>query len=87
MITQGLVRLVASLFKPGGSRPSLVWRVVWLWFCLHVIKKPGGPDTLKAVVPYVLAGLGESPSAAVPPAVSATEPGHSQQQDHPSLGQ
>ncbi|MGI5245406.1 hypothetical protein [Dactylosporangium sp. CA-139066] len=58
----GLLALVEKL----ATRPSTVWRLSWLAFCLLVICYAGAP-TLRRVAPYILAGIGDKPSAPLLP--------------------
>jgi hypothetical protein len=57
--------LLAFLSKLA-DRPSTVWRVAWLVFCLTVLCF-FGTQTLQKVTPYVLAGIGGEPAAPLLP--------------------
>ena len=43
------------------DRPSTLWRLAWLVFCLIVVCFFGA-QTLRRIAPYVLAGVGETPT-------------------------
>jgi hypothetical protein len=65
-----------ALIDKLAARPSTIFRLAWLTFCLLVICLAGAP-TLRVVTPYVLAGLGESPAgsrASVMAEASAAQP-------------
>ena len=44
-----------------ADRPSTTWRIAWLTFCLLVVCFFGA-RTLRRITPYVLAGIGDSPT-------------------------
>ena len=56
-----MVEVVAALVSKVASRPSTVWRLAWLVFCLLVLCFFFGAATLGRIVPYVLAGVDERP--------------------------
>lgn len=49
-----------NLLSNLAGRPSMLWKLCWLLFCLVVICL-FGPQTLTRVIPYVLAGVLDSP--------------------------
>lgn len=53
----GLVALLSKL----ADRPSTIWRISWLAFCLIVVCLFGA-RTLRRIAPYVLAGVGHAPT-------------------------
>lgn len=63
-----------SLLTVGvRTKPSFLLRLGYLLFCWRLVAKPGGVEKLQAVAPYVLAGLGETPTPPLLPP-SNTEP-------------
>ena len=52
------------------DRPSTLWRLAWLAFCLIIVSFFGA-QTLRRIVPYVLAGVGDAPTAPLLPEGSA----------------
>jgi hypothetical protein len=53
-----------GLLSQLAGRPSTVWRLAWLFFCL-VVMCLFGTQTLRKVVPYVLAGVQSEPLKAL----------------------
>jgi hypothetical protein len=51
-LSTSLLALVEKL----AARPSIVWRLAWLAFCLLIVCLAGAP-TLRGIAPYVLAGV------------------------------
>jgi hypothetical protein len=53
-----------NLFLGLGRRdcPSLWWRISWLLFCGWLLRQDDGLRRLQQAAPYVLAGVGESPT-------------------------
>jgi len=58
----GLLAFLSKL----ADRPSVIWRLAWLIFCLLVVCLCGA-RTLRKIIPYVLAGVGEVPTAPLLP--------------------
>jgi hypothetical protein len=67
-----MASLLAFLSKLAG-RPSTVWRLAWLAFCLLVVCLLGA-RTLRKIVPYVLAGVGDKPAAPLLPEGARGQP-------------
>lgn len=55
-----------------ADRPSTVWRLAWLIFCLLVVCLTGA-RTLRKIVPYVLAGVTEQPTGTALPKPAAAD--------------
>jgi hypothetical protein len=55
-----------------ADRPSTIWRIAWLLFCLIVLCFFGA-RTLRRIAPYVLAGIGKTPTAPLLPAGSPAQ--------------
>jgi hypothetical protein len=53
------------------ARPSFLLRLGYLLFCRWLVAQPGGVRELQAVAPYVLAGLGDAPTAPLLPPIGA----------------
>ena len=67
-----MTALFAFLSKLA-DRPSTVWRLSWLVFCLIVVSFFGA-RTLRRITPYVLAGVGDSPTAPLLPEGTDNKP-------------
>jgi hypothetical protein len=55
-----------------AGRPSTVWRLAWLTFCLLVVCLAGA-RTLRKIVPYVLAGVADRPTGTALPKQTTTD--------------
>lgn len=62
---------ILALLSKFADRPSTIWRLCWLLFCLTIMCF-FGPRTLRRISPYVLAGVGETPTA---PLLAASDAG------------
>lgn len=58
-----------ALLTRVAGRPSILWRALWLTFCLVVLCY-AGLETFRKIVPYVLAGIPERGAAARLPATA-----------------
>jgi hypothetical protein len=67
--------LLSLLTVGARTRPSFLLRLGYLLFCWRLVAKPGGVEKLQAVAPYVLAGLGETPTAPLLPPNSRNDNG------------
>lgn len=64
--------MIAFLSKLA-DRPSTIWRLAWLMFCLIIVCFFGA-RTLRRIAPYVLAGIGDTPTARLLPEKAAGSP-------------
>lgn len=64
-----------GLLSKLADRPSTVWRLAWLMFCLIVVCL-FGPRTLRWITPYVLAGVADTLTAPLLPESRADELGN-----------
>jgi len=59
-----------ALLTRIAGRPSILWRALWLTFCLVVLCY-AGLETFRKIVPYVLAGIPDRRAASRLPTTGA----------------
>jgi hypothetical protein len=65
VITAGLARVLTFLLAPSGRRPSMLWRLLSTGIVWHIGKRPDGETKRQAMMPCILAGFADEPSAAL----------------------